>query len=42
MMSKTFIKIESECNTLKFQDEPAKNPRFNIHCFDVILLIFPN
>ena len=35
-----------DCNTLKFQDErtayePAKNPRYNIHCFEV-MQIFSN
>ena len=46
-MSETFAKIDS---LMKFIDwnfkrnlayEPAKNPRYHIHCFDVTL-IFPN
>ena len=44
-MSETFIEIDF--NTLKFQDKPilrraviesVKNPRYNIHCFDVMLI----
>ena len=46
-MSETFTKIDS---LMKFTDwnfkrnvayEPAKNPRYHVHCFDV-MLIFPN
>ena len=43
-VSETFIKIDS-LQHFKFQDKPilrtGQNLRYNIHCFD-IMLIFPN
>ena len=45
IMSETFIKIWFAATPWNFKTnlayEPTKNPRYNIHCFDV-MLIFPN
>ena len=44
-MSETFMKIDSLQRPLNFKTnltyKPVKNPRYNIHCFDVMLM-FPN
>ena len=44
-MSETFIKIDSLQHLANFKTNlfylPVKNLRYNIHCFDV-MLIFPN
>ena len=42
IMSETFIKIEFSWNfKTNLPYEQAKNLRYNIHCFD-LMLIFPN
>ena len=45
MVSETFIKIDTLQRLKNFKTNPAyesaKNPRYNIHCFDV-MLFFPN
>ena len=43
IMSETFIRIDllQHLEISRQTYEPVKNPRFNIHCFDV-MLIFPN
>ena len=44
-MSKTFIEIDSlqhlEISRQPYLPNRSKNPRYNIHCFDV-MLISPN
>ena len=44
-MSQTFIEIDSlqhlEISRQTYPTNPVRNLRYNIHCFDIIL-IFPN